>query len=711
MSRIDLASRPNRTTSAINLKKTAIALAVSGLVATGSLQAEESTSQTGQKAPARLPQMNIVGSSADDALVQPGSVTLITAEDIERTQPRSTEDVLRRVPGVYIKGEEDSAVVTNVGVRGLPAGDYKTLVLEDGVPVQPGIFVGNARYYNPRIQRMEGVELLKGASSLRHGPNNIGGVINYQTKTPDEGVAVTGRVGSWSTYETTVEAGGRSPSDEAYFGVIATYAQSDGWMDKGWEMTDLMVKAGTELNANQRVGVKFLHYDSEANISYRGIFPDAYDAGATFNAAPDDWYLSGRVGFDVTHEWDINPDMQLTTLAYWNESYREYWRYQLDNDNPIHIGSRGYTEWNYRDEVQGNNRSFERIGLDSRLNWNHSLLGMNNQTELGLRLMQEAMLDQTVRADRATDRDPNQTLRRNREDSADSLAVFAQNRFDIDDRLSVTAALRVETYEQKRKNLQAATDATDTYSNTEVLPGIGATYWLTDSAQIFGGVYQAFAPPLVGSVVGTDDKPTEAEKSWNIELGVRGGDNNLSYEITAFQMDFSNQVDPGISGIRNPNEGSALIRGVEAALGYEMGYGLRADANVTWIPTAEYGEDRASGEQKGNRLAYSPEWTANLALGYSTEVWQTALLFNFTDEVYGNGQNVKELTSESTGVWGGKIPSYFTLDLTASMDVTQDLKVFGAVKNLTDEHYIAGLRQGIYVGPERNFELGVRYQF
>ena len=38
-------------------------------------------------------------------------------------------------------------------MRGLSAGDYKTLVLEDGVPVQPGIFVGNSRYYNPRVQR------------------------------------------------------------------------------------------------------------------------------------------------------------------------------------------------------------------------------------------------------------------------------------------------------------------------------------------------------------------------------------------------------------------------------------------------------------------------------------------------------------------------------------------------------------------------------
>jgi len=31
------------------------------------------------------------------------------------------------------------------------------------------------------------------------------------------------------------------------------------------------------------------------------------------------------------------------------------------------------------------------------------------------------------------------------------------------------------------------------------------------------------------------------------------------------------------------------------------------------------------------------------------------------------------------------------------------------LKNLTDKRYITGLRQGIYVGPERSVEVGIRY--
>lgn len=199
-----------------------------------------------------MDQITVLGRQQDAGIV-PGSVALVDLEQISQLQPRSTEDVLRRVPGIYVKGEEENAVVVNVGVRGLPAGDYKTLVLEDGVPIQPGIFVGNSRYYNPRIQRMEGVEALKGAASLRYGPNTIGGVINYLTKTPDDGVWLTGKFGTWNTREASVEIGSSSPSGDSRIGVIATRTRSDGFMDKGYDMTDVMLKTGSVIGENQYI--------------------------------------------------------------------------------------------------------------------------------------------------------------------------------------------------------------------------------------------------------------------------------------------------------------------------------------------------------------------------------------------------------------------------------------------------------------------------
>jgi len=69
------------------------------------------------------------------------------------------------------------------------------------------------------------------------------------------------------------------------------------------------------------------------------------------------------------------------------------------------------------------------------------------------------------------------------------------------------------------------------------------------------------------------------------------------------------------------------------------------------------------------------------------------------------------LGSAAGGIWGGLPPSYTLLDLTAQYNVATNLRLFGSVKNLTDKRYITGLRQGIYVGPERSLEVGISYKF
>lgn len=117
---------------------------------------------------------------------------------------------------------------------------------------------------------MAGVEILKGAASLRYGPNTIGGVINYLTKTPDDGVSVSGRLGSWNTREATIEAGASSSDGAARIGVIATRARSDGFMDRGYDMTDIMVKGSATLGDDHHLGVK---------LSYHAKVPPPANAG------------------------------------------------------------------------------------------------------------------------------------------------------------------------------------------------------------------------------------------------------------------------------------------------------------------------------------------------------------------------------------------------------------------------------------------------
>jgi Fe(3+) dicitrate transport protein len=647
-----------------------------------------------------LPGIEVVGRREGAVLRQTGTVHILTREEMEVLRPISTEDALRRMPGINAKTEEETAIVSNIGLRGLSAGEAKSLLLEDGVPVAPGLLIGNDRYFNPRIQRMERIEVLKGSSSLRFGPSTIGGVVNFLTKTP-EGLLFSGRAGSFGTRELMLEAGARSGGGGAYAGIVATHAQGNGFMDRGYDMNDVMVKAGLLIGSRHALGLKLSWYDNDANISYRGLLYDEYRAGARYNPAPDDWYLTERTAADLNHRFAISDRATLTSVAYWSNLTRDYWRYNVDTQ-----ASNAAGRWAYTNSLTGNNRSFDRYGVDSRLQFDHGLFGMTSDAEVGVRGFHEESDDRRIRATR--DQDRTGINDRHIVDAATSMAFHVHNRFRFSGRFALTPGVRLETYAQTRRVL-TDDDETAATSNTEILPGVGATYSLVPSAQLYGGVYRAFSPASNGVALdGMTDQTLEAERSTNFEVGVRGARGALEYELALFRMDFRNQVVTGNSDptLSQSNAGETLHQGAELSLGYRLAQGIALSGNVSWVPVSRF----ETGENAGNRIPYSPRVLANLALDLHRGPLRTSLLAHHRGAQFGDGANLREIpTHAASGLWGGLLPSYTLLDLTTQWQASRSLSVSGALKNLTDESYITGLRQGIYVGPGRNFEVGLRH--
>jgi Fe(3+) dicitrate transport protein len=647
-----------------------------------------------------LPGIQVVGRREGSVLRQTGTVHIITREEMEILRPVSTEDALRRVPGINAKTEEETAIVSNIGIRGLASSEAKSLLLEDGVPVAPGLLIGNDRYFNPRVQRIERVEVLKGSSSLRYGPSTIGGVVNFLTKTPAEGLLLSGRAGSFGTRELMLEAGAGSPGGGAYAGIVATHARGDGFMETGYEMNDVMAKAGISIGSRHTLGLKLSWYENDANISYRGLLFDEFKAGARYNPAPDDWYLTDRAAVDLNHRFRISDRATVSSVAYWSQLTRDYWRYGVNTQ-----ASNAASRWVYTDALTGNNRAFDRYGLDTRLTIDHGLFGLDNGAELGVRGFYEESDDRRIRATR--DQDRTGTNDRHIVDSANNIALHLHNRIQFSDRLAVTPGVRFETYEQKRRILTSDDETAET-SNSEFLPGIGATFSLVPSAQLYGGVYRAFSPATNGVALdGMTDQMLEAERSTNFELGVRGTRGVFDYELALFRLDFQNQVVTGNSDptLSQSNAGATLHQGAELALGYRLTDGVALSGNATWVPVSRF----ETGANEGNRIPYSPRVLANLALEVHRGPLRTTLLAHHRGEQFGDETNLREIPTDAAGgIWGGLMPAYTLFDLTAQWQVRGSLSVFGALKNLTDERYITGLRQGIYVGPGRNFEVGVR---
>ncbi len=660
-----------------------------------------------------LPRIDVIGKGEQAVAKQPGSVAVIDKGALELKQPVSTQDALKSVPGIVVREEEGYGFIPNIGMRGLnPNRSQKLLVLEDGVPVAPGLFLANDSYYSPRIERMQSIEVLKGAAGLRYGPTTIGGVINYKTKNPEEGVKVTAKAGSHGYRLLGLDAGGVASSGEAIGGISMVTTQGDGFRNNRFDMNDVVLKGGMALGDKQWIAAKLTYYDNKVNTSYVGLRPNEFRNDPTKNPAPNDWFLTNRTSFDINHEYEISDTVTLKTLFYWSELTRDYWRREVqarNADGTTFVPCNGLAFC-----MNGNNRTFEMMGVDSRLQIAHGSFGMKNETEIGIRLHSDRLDNTKLRSKT----DPNARsgiLTTDDTQKAKGIAFYAQNRFIVSERIAITPGLRIESYNQSRTN--ELTGVSGKANNTEVMPGIGVTWQVTPKTQLFAGAFKGFSPAMVATAISGSgvDQNLDAERSTNFELGVRGKAERLSYEATAFYIDFANQIIPqsesGGVGATVTNAGKTLNQGLEGAIGYDLGAGWGVDANATWVPTAKFNSAKivAGIDRNGNRLPYAPKLTANLALSYKTGGLKASLGANYVSRQFVDPENT---IAENADGRRGEIPAYTVYTLNAHYTVDKQLSVFGTVRNLFDKKYIASRNpDGIFPGAERNFEVGVSYKF
>jgi len=115
----------------------------------------------------------------------PASVTVVTADEIQKYGYRNLADILRSVPGFYVTYDRD---YTFVGVRGFGRlGDWNSriLVLIDGHRTNNNV-LGQAMLGNEflvDVDMIERVEIVFGPSSSLYGANAFFAIINVITRT------------------------------------------------------------------------------------------------------------------------------------------------------------------------------------------------------------------------------------------------------------------------------------------------------------------------------------------------------------------------------------------------------------------------------------------------------------------------------------------------------------------------------------------------
>lgn len=698
-----------------------------------------------------MPEIKVIANKDRIFSQVPGSVNYLDNKELTGLKPISGNEALRRIPGVYVVEEEGLGMRVNVGLRGLdPDRSRSLLVLEDGVPVALAPYGEPEMYYTPAIDRMAGIEVLKGSGQILYGPQTIGGVINYITANPPEEESGLIRVqgGEGGYFSGLASYGNTFGNTGMQINLLKKRGENIGTTE--FNITDLSIKFLFNMADRSKLGLKMAVYDETSNSTYIGITQTMYDAGGQdfTRMAPNDELNVRRYSLSLSHEYRFNEVIKLRTIGYGYTTTRN-WRRQDFSDNSD--GNNPPANWTgvtwgdesvpggaiyMRNSTGNRNRQFEVAGIEPRLEINYALAGKSSELIIGTRYLYERAFEQRVNG--AAYYVKSGDLVQDETRSGFATSIYAQNKINFGEKVMISGGFRFEYFDYERniarrtfningQNVLRDTSLVKGNQISQLIPGIGFTYRPVNKLSVFGGVHRGFAPPRVKDAISNAGEVYEldAESSWNYELGFRSDLSKGVYvELTGFYLNFSNQIIPvsessGGTATGLVNGGETVHKGVETALIVDLGKILSLKkVNLTYDVNAVYSGARFSEDRfqegvniSGNRTPYAPEFFLSSALTFES---QPGIGMKFTG-TYSGSQFSDELNTEEASANGrtGEIPSYFVLDAVASYDVKKWNTQFNlSVKNLTDERYIASRRpQGIRVSLPRLITAGVGFSF
>ena len=616
----------------------------------------------------------VVIGTKDKALNLPGSGTLIEDQELERFDHVDINQVLARVPGVYVREEDGYGLRPNIGIRGASAErSQKITIMEDGVLIAPAPYSAPAAYYFPNVSRVAAVEVLKGPSSIRHGPHTVGGAVNFVSSQIDTAPAAEIDLsagtdgfykvqGLWSRMRET----NGLLIDLLQYGSKG-FKNLDGGGDTGFERSDLNVKLRFRPNTRlrQSLTVKLGYGDEVSDETYLGLTDTDFssDPNRRYRASQLGQFRSKHKKVHLNHTLEIQEDLLMNAKAYVNRFDRDWNKLDGFINGPTLQSVLRYPQQFVREydllrgnidsaEVDGdrlditnNQREFDSMGAQLSLNWAYAGQRLDHETSLGVRFHKDQvdrhhkqrgylmtsgdlLWDDVVRAPKL----------RNRAET-DAVSAWLTDTMKRND-WSLTAGVRVEDI--KGVALDFETGAVRANEQSIVSPGVGGFWQITKYFSTLFGVYRGFSP------AGPGDGGVEPEESINYEYGVRLQTSLGHLEVVGFFSDYQNLVgrcrvsDSNCQPGDEYNGGEVEIAGVEITGGVSVSLRDQFElaTNLTYTYTESAFQTTFLSEfsqwglvQKGDALPYLPQHVAQIEASLATGRWDIIAAIKFQDEM------------------------------------------------------------------------------
>ena len=647
---------------------------------------------------------------------------LIVLDNVQGNVVTNTmRQVLAKVPGIHIWESDPSGIQIGIAARGLsPNRSWEFNIRQNGYDIAADPFGYPEAYYNPQLQAVQRIEVVRGQGSLQYGPQ-FGGLINYilrngsdiTKKFQFETQQTTGSNGLFNTYNAI---GGKT--DKVHYYGFFDHRQGDGWRQNSRFYTNggfgtVTYYLTPKFSLTAELMRSNIRSQQAGGLKDSMVYADAQKSFRSRNWFDITWTSPALIA-----NYKINENTQWNTKLYATIGDRNSVGYLQSITVKDSINAATGT---YNNRVL-NIDKYRNYALESRIITDYTLGKMNNTISGGIRLYTGSTYR---RADGkgTTGSDYDMTLignyGRDVTFKSKNAAAFVENIFRVGKKLLIIPGVRYEWLEGSATGRNGyATNGSEillqniTRSRSFLLGGIGAEYHITKETELYANYTQAYRPiqfanlqaPPSTDVVDADLKDA---KGYNIDLGYRGKIKSyLQFDVSTFILQYNNRVGtitPSGANYRLvTNVGASTSKGFEGyaefnpirAFQLVNGFDLSIFGSYSYLD-AKYSSNHKDANTKGRKVENAP---SNIFRGGVTTSYKKLMLTAQVSTVGQTFSDANNTVKPTANAQNGLIPSYTVTDLTASYKISSKLNLKSGINNLGDVRYFTR-RAGGYPGP------------
>lgn len=645
----------------------------------------------------------------------------------------SMRQIMAKVPGIHVWESDASGIQIGIAARGLsPNRSWEFNNRQNGYDIASDPFGYPEAYYNPPMQAVQKIQVVRGAGSLQHGPQ-FGGMVNYILKdgsviSKPFQIETQQTLGSFGLLNTYNAVGGNTKKLNYY--LFYDQRQGNGWRQNNRFKTKtlfgtftLKVRQNLHVTAEQTVysmlsqqpgGLTEVQFLENPQSSYRGR-----------NWMNIPWYISA-----LKMNWDINENTRLQAKAVYlygdrksvgflksatthdtvNSSTGKYAAREVSRDfysnysmelsllHEYKIGGKKQTLTAGTRYYEGSTKRFQKGAGSSGSDADFSI--STPQFPLGLRF------------------------------KSLNTAGYLENVFRVGKKWLVIPGIRFENILSKTEgrigfntNGEEILSRSEKYGRKFILPGIGIEFHAFPYAEFYANYSKAYRPVLFSDLVQNNtsdviDPNLRDASGYNADMGLRGNIGKfICLDIGPYLLQYNKRIaaisradSSGNIYIFRTNAGSTTTLGVESMLEIDImealsvenwkmpvfvSYSFNHARYNSFIYTTVKNGIVIENNLKGNHVENAPAQIIRGGIGVKYKKIECNIQFSRVSAFFTDAQNTE---TTSANAQTGKIPGYTLWDLNSTIPVYKQFTARFSINNFMNVFY-ATRRAGGYPGP------------